>query len=146
MAEHGVLPAETCVLRYALERHAATRGGDTYAVFEDGGRWSFADTLAHVRTTAAGLQALGVGQGDRVLIMLPNGAAGLRAMFATSYIGAVMVPINTAYRGALLAQVIADSRTAVAVVDAARVPRVLEVPTAALRRIVVAGAETLRGP
>src|SRR3546814_5963151 len=56
------LPAETCVLARALERHAATRGTDTYAAFEDGARWSFADTLAHVRTSAAGLQALGVRQ------------------------------------------------------------------------------------
>jgi len=137
-----VLPRETCVLRYALERHAATRGADTYAAFEDGDRWSFADTLAHVRRTAAGLQALGVRRGDRVLIMLPNGAFGLRAMFAANYIGAIMVPINTAYRGALLEHVIADSRAEVAVVDAALLPRVLEVATGALKRIVVAGADT----
>ena len=140
-ASGQVLPAGACVLRYALERHAATRGGDTYAAFEDGSRWSFADTLAHVRTTAAGLQALGVRQGDRVLIMLPNGAFGLRAMFAANWLGAVMVPINTAYRGALLEHVIADSRAEVAVVDAALLPRVLEVPTGALKRIVVAGSD-----
>src|SRR3546814_9029170 len=87
------LPAETCVLARALERHAATRGTDTYAAFEDGARWSFADTLAHVRTSAAGLQALGVRQGDRVLIMLPNGAMArseehtseLQSLMRTSY-------------------------------------------------------------
>jgi len=142
-----VLPAETCVLRYALERHAATRGGDFYAVFEDGSRWSFADTLAQVRSAAAGLQGLGVSQGDRVLIMLPNGAMALRAMFAANWLGAIMVPVNTAYRGALLEHVIADSRAAVAVVDAAQLPRVLEVDTGALKRIVVAGEDRpLPGP
>lgn len=136
-----VLPADICVLRYALERHAAGRGADTYAVFEDGTRWSFADTLAHVRATAAGLQCLGVRQGDRVLIMLPNGAMGLRTMFAANYLGAIIVPINTAYRGALLEHVVAGSVAEVAVIDAALLSRVLEVDTARLRHIVVAGAD-----
>jgi len=141
MVETGVPPRETCVLRYALERHAAERGDDTWAVFAHGERWSFAMTLSLVRATAAGLQRLGVRQGDRVLIMLPNGAMGLRAMLAANYLGAVMVPINTAYRGTLLANAIADAGAALAVVDPALLDRVLEVPTATLRSIVVAGVE-----
>jgi carnitine-CoA ligase len=132
-------PVDACVLRYALERHAVTRGHETYAVFEDGGRWSFADTLAAVRTMAAGLQRLGVRQGDHVLIMLPNGALGLQAMFAANYIGAVMVPVNTAYRGALLEHVITDSGAALAIVHPLAVGRILEVSTGALKRIVVTG-------
>ena len=130
--------AKACVLRDALERHAASRPHDTYAVFEDGARWSFADTLAHVRATAAGLQRLGVGQGDHVLIMLPNGALGLRAMFATNYIGAVMVPVNTAYRGALLEHVVTDSGARVAIVHPDCLDRVLALPPGALSQIVVA--------
>ncbi len=141
MTAGGVPPAATCVLRVALERHAAAHGGDVYAVFEDGGRWSFADTLARVRATAAGLQRLGVRQGDRVLIMLPNGAMGLRAMFAANYLGAVMVPVNTAYRGALLEHVIADSGARVAVIDAGLIDRVLAAATGALESIVVAGSD-----
>lgn len=144
MAEHGVPGPETCVLRYALERHAAERGGDTWAVFTDGERWSFTTTLSLVRATAAGLQRLGVRQGDRVLIMLPNGALGLRAMLAANYLGAVMVPINTAYRGTLLANAIADAGAEIAVIDPALLDRVLEVPTATLRTIVVAGPEIPR--
>ena len=46
-----------CVVRHALERHAATKGGEVYAVFEGGERWTYADTLARVQTTAAALQA-----------------------------------------------------------------------------------------
>ena len=41
-----------------------------------------------MRATAAGLQTLGVAQGDPVLIMLPNGALGLRAK-APHRVGAV---------------------------------------------------------
>jgi crotonobetaine/carnitine-CoA ligase len=130
--------AEACVLRAALERHAATRPHDTYAVFEDGAGWRFADTLAHVRVTAAGLQRLGVGQDDHVLITLPNGALGLRAMFAANYIGAVMVPVNTAYRGALLEHVVTDSGARVAIVHPDCLDRVLALPPGTLSQIVVA--------
>jgi crotonobetaine/carnitine-CoA ligase len=107
---NDVLPAETCVVRYALERQAATKGNDLYAVFEDGERWTFADTLAGVRSTAAGLQALGIGRGDHVMVMLPNSAIGIRTLFAAKYLGAVFVPINIAYRGAILEHVVRGTR------------------------------------
>ncbi len=35
-------PADVCVLRYAIERHARTRPQDIFAVFEGGERWTFA--------------------------------------------------------------------------------------------------------
>lgn len=131
--------AETCVLRHALDRHAVERADQVYAVFEDGERWTFGDTLAHVRATAAGLQRLGVGRGDAVLVMMPNGALGLRAMFAANYLGVVSVPVNPAYRGAILEHVVADSGATVAVVHPDCLDRVLEVSTGALTRLVVAG-------
>jgi crotonobetaine/carnitine-CoA ligase len=136
--------AETCVLRYALERHATERPDDVYAVFEDGGRWTFAETLAHVRSTAAGLQRLGVGRGDAVLVMMPNGALGLRAMFGANYLGAVSVPVNPAYRGAILEHVVADSGATIAVVHPDCLDRLLEVSTGALTRIVVAAPDPAR--
>ncbi len=134
----GVLPAEVCVLRYALERHARERGAETYAAFEDGSRWSFAETLARVRALAAGLQGQGIGQGDRVLVMLPNGPFGLLSLFAINYLGAVSVPINPAYRGASLAHALTDSGAILAIVHPQVLGRVLEAPRGALRTIVVA--------
>jgi crotonobetaine/carnitine-CoA ligase len=128
-----------CVVRHALERHAATKGGEVYAVFEGGERWTYADTLARVQTTAAALQALGVGRGDRILIMLPNSALGIRMLFATNYLGAVSVPINIAYRGAILEHVVKDSRASVAIVHPQLAERLVQVPRHALRQVVVAG-------
>lgn len=133
--------AEVCVLRYALDRHAATRGNDIYAVFEDGSRWTFAETLALVRTSAAGLQRLGVGRGDHVLVMMPNGAIGLRAMFAANYIGAVSVPVNPAYRGSLLEHVVAGSGATLAIVHPDCLDRLLEIAPGSLTGIVVAAPE-----
>lgn len=137
----GVLPAATCVVRYALERHGATRGGDTYAVFENGEYWTFAATLEKARTAAAGLAALGVKQGDRVLLMLPNGPAAIQLLLAINDLGAVFVPINPAYRGAILAHVVTDSEAEIAVVHPACLDRLMQVDAPALRCVVVAAAD-----
>jgi hypothetical protein len=40
---------------------------------------------------------------------LPNGQAAIESYFAINYLGAVFVPINTGYRGDLLAHVIDNS-------------------------------------
>ena len=112
----GVLPRETCVLRYALDRHASERGDAVYAVFQDGTEWTFQELRRLVRTCAAGLHAAGVKQGDRVIVMMPNGPLGVLALFAASYLGAVFVPVNPALKGNLLEHVFADSGAAFAVV------------------------------
>lgn len=47
------------------------------------------------RAVAAGLLARGIGKGDHVGILMPNGADWVVAFFAVTRIGAVAVPINT---------------------------------------------------
>lgn len=64
---------EICVSRYVLERHARDKPDAVFAMFEGGGAWSYAATLARVRKVAAALQDQGVAQGDHVVIWLPNG-------------------------------------------------------------------------
>ncbi|HEX2940787.1 MAG TPA: AMP-binding protein [Rhodopila sp.] len=132
-----VFPPDVCVLRYALERHAGTKPDETFAMFEGGEAWTFARTLELVRQMAAGLAQLGVRQGDRVIVMLPNGAWSVRALYAINYLGAVFVPINPAYRGALLEHVLRDSEAALAIIHPALLDRVLDVTAPALRRIVL---------
>lgn len=136
-----VLPGEICVLRYALERHATERPDQDYAVFETGERWSFAETLRLARTTAAGLHALGVKRGDPVLVMLPNSPAAIRALVGISYLGAVFVPINTAYRGTILEHVVRDSGAALAICHPALADRLAAIDGSGLRSIVVAADE-----
>ena len=69
------------------------------AVFvEQGHRFTWAQLLAAVEAAAAGLQALGVDQGDRVGIWSPNRSEWLLTQFAPARIGAILVNINPAYR------------------------------------------------
>ena len=133
-------PPERCVLRDLLQRHRRERPEQVFAWFEDGETWTYAETAARAERLGAALQGLGVGQGDTVLVWLPNGKPALEAYFACGVIGAVYVPINTAYRGALLAHVIENSGARIGIVQDALIARLADVATADLHTIVGVGA------
>ena len=65
---------------------------------------------------AAGLQAIGIGKGDKVAIVMGNRPEFLFLWFGLSKLGALEVPINTAHRGSLLSYMLdkADCRLVVA--------------------------------
>lgn len=128
---------EDVVQRYLIERWARESGDRVYAVFEDGTQLTYGELLRQVRSTAAGLQSLGVKQGDPVLVWLPNGADCLRTWFAINYLGAVCVSINTAYKGGLLEHVIRNSGARVLVTVGALLERLPAVNLAKLEKAVV---------
>ncbi len=131
---------EACVLRHVLERWAGERPEQVFARFEDGESWTFAETLARTRRLAWALQSLDIQQGEHVVVWLPNGRSALLAYFALNYIGAVYVPINTAYRGALLAHVIDNSDARVILAHPELVGRLAEIDKARLEIVVATGA------
>ncbi len=128
---------DECVLRPVLDRWARERPDKTHVVFEDGAEWTFAEVRRRTIAKAVGLQRLGVRQGDRVAVWLPNGGDALIAFYAINYLGAVFVPFNTAYRGNLLAHVIANSAAKILIAHPDLVGRLLEVDRAALARLVI---------
>ncbi len=132
-----VPPVDRCVLRYALEKHAAETPEKVFAVFGADDSWTYAETLRLVRTTARALRKLGVKQGDHVLVWLPTGRDSLRTWFAINYLGAVYVPINTAYRGGLLEHVVENSDAQVCVIHAELAPRLAAVDRAKLEQAVI---------
>ncbi|MBY8821533.1 AMP-binding protein [Sphingomonas colocasiae] len=91
-----------CVLRYVLDDRAERQPDDIYVVFETGESWTYHEMRERVRAKAAGLRMLGIDQGDHVALMLPDGPAALLSFFAVNYIGAVLVPLNPAFRGSML--------------------------------------------
>jgi crotonobetaine/carnitine-CoA ligase len=131
--------ADVCVLRDVLERHARERPEQVAVAFPGGEAWSYAELRSRIRRVAAALQADGVRQGEHVVVWLPNGAEALLCCWALSYVGAVFVAINTAYRGPLLAHVIENSDARLIVGHAALLPRLAEVSTAKLERALVVG-------
>ncbi|WP_439817622.1 AMP-binding protein [Zavarzinia sp. CC-PAN008] len=131
--------ADACVARNLIDRHAAQQPDKLFAVFEDGTRWTYRDLAVQVRTYAAGLQALGVNQEDFVLSWLPNGPHAVAVMYALNYLGAVYVPINTSYRGTILAHVVANSGARLIVADDRLAGRLAEVDKALLKTVVLVG-------
>ena len=139
----SIPPRETCVLRYVLDQWAAEKPDQVFLVFEDDESWTYAEMRERTRELGAALQATGVGEGDHVVVWLPNGKECLTAYFALGYIGAVFVPVNVAYRGDLLAHVIDNAGAALAIVHPDLAPRLEEIDTAALKTIVTTGPETV---
>ena len=76
---------------------------------------------------AHALAALGVGHGDRVATLLENRAEQVISFFAALKLGAIQVPINTAYKGEFLRHLLADSGAKVFVVQGDFASRAVEV-------------------
>jgi crotonobetaine/carnitine-CoA ligase len=122
---------------------AAERFADrTFVSFGiDGQTLTYAEVDARSAALAGGLRALGVGRGDRVLIMLRNRAEFVLSWFAINRLGAVQVPVNIEYAGEFLEHVANTAQAALmilepdfaAVIEESR-PRLTH-----LRRIVVLG-------
>lgn len=109
-------------LGHLLEEAAALHGDKTLFIYE-GQRLSYADFNRRVNRLANALHELGIGKGERVSVMLPNGFAFPTAWFALAKLGAVMVPTNTGYIEKDLHYILADSGARAIILDAEYSPR-----------------------
>jgi crotonobetaine/carnitine-CoA ligase len=92
-----------------LARHVETGPDRLFVSMVGEPALSFAGIELSSRRIANGLRDLGVGAGDRVMVMLPNCVAYVETWFAINRLGAVTVTVNTAYRGAFLEHVATNS-------------------------------------
>ncbi|OZI39261.1 ATP-dependent acyl-CoA ligase [Bordetella genomosp. 1] len=82
-----------------------------------GGTLRFGDAPAQAARWAALLAAQGIGRGDRVAVMAGNRIEFVSMVLGCAWLGAVVVPINTASRGLQLEHVLANSGCALMVAD-----------------------------
>jgi len=132
---HELIP--DCLAKLARERPA-----DEAILFADGPVWTWAELHGRVRDHAEALQRLGVGQGDCVLSFLPNGPLAVLNLLALCELGAICVPINTGYRGAVLEHVIQNSGARLMIAHGELVARLEGIALAGLRQIVIVGQES----
>ena len=78
-ADSRIPERDECVVGNLLRRWAGERPDRHFLEFEDGGAWTFAETLDRVQHAAAGLRSLGVQQGSHVLCWMPNAAEAVLA-------------------------------------------------------------------
>jgi crotonobetaine/carnitine-CoA ligase len=131
------------VLGTLLARAGERFGDRPYLSFAlDEAEITFAAAAESAARVAAGLSGLGVGPGDRVLLMLRNRLEFVLGWLGAATLGAVEVPVNVDYRGAFLEHLAGTAGARVLVVETdlldaveaslARVP--------ALETVVVVGA------
>ena len=117
MPEQGSTTEPTTIPE-ALHAAAERWPDDEAVVGDDGERWTFAELLDRSRAVARALVASGVQQGDRVALWAPN-SAWIATSFGTYLAGAVLVPLNSRYKGEEAAHVLrtSEARLLVTVTD-----------------------------
>ena len=103
MSDWGTVPG---LVRWSAERYA-----DTEAVVEGRTRITYAELGARVERAAAACMASGVRVGDRVAIWSPNSLDWIVAALGAVSAGAVLVPLNTRFKGTEAADVLRRSGT-----------------------------------
>ncbi|MFI8425551.1 FadD3 family acyl-CoA ligase [Streptomyces sp. NPDC085479] len=93
-----------------LVRSAGERYGEREAVADGRTRVSYAELAARVERSAAACLAAGVRTGDRVAVWAPNSLDWIVAALGAVTAGAVLVPLNTRFKGTEAADVLARSR------------------------------------
>jgi carnitine-CoA ligase len=113
---------------------------DSVVLVNAGRRWTAADLLTESTRIAGGLLELGVKGGDRVALLLDNGCEFVASIYALALIGAVQVPVNTAYRGAWLQRLLDSSAPSAIIFDYQYLGQIL-MGSASNRAIVAVGKE-----
>jgi carnitine-CoA ligase len=89
--------------------------------------YSVGDLDLNARRLANGLKTLGVEKGHTVATILDNSAEAIYMWLAINKLGAISVPINTAYKGEYLRHQLSDSGAAVVIAEADYAERVVAI-------------------
>jgi crotonobetaine/carnitine-CoA ligase len=110
-----IAPAEVMTHRL-LERRAAEEPEAIFYSFLDE-VWTLSRFNASANRMARNLQALGITAGTHVAVLMDTSTDYMLLWLALSKLGAVEVPINTAYRGDILRHIFRTSQATVCVIE-----------------------------
>jgi len=112
----GVLATDVASLPELL-RTRAHELGDSPFVRDAHVEWSYGELTRRVTEVAGGLRSRGVGRGDVVGVVLPNGPEYLEVWWAILWLGAVFNPVNPALTGREALGILSDSGAVCVVCD-----------------------------
>lgn len=112
------------VLGHILEDKAKSNKDKVFVQFRDEKKVSYAEVNEIANKVGNSFTQLGVMKGDKVCIFLPNCLEYIYTWFGLAKIGAIEVPINTAYKGYMLEYIITHSDAKALVVDKGYLERV----------------------
>ncbi len=90
-----------------IEKWASCKGSEPALIHEDRSM-TFSELDKSVNRVANGLKKLGITQGDRVAIMLPNIPEFVFSFYGCQKLGAIAVPFNTMYKGKEISHILKD--------------------------------------
>ena len=127
---------------WMLDRNIAVGRGDSVALRCRRESTTYADVLADAWRVQAVLGELGVGVGQRVLLVVNDEPAFVCWFIGSMRAGVIPVPLSTMLMGQELAAIAADSEPDVIVVSAEYADRIDPITSAApsLRHVIVVGA------
>src|SRR3954447_22031630 len=104
---------------------AAERAPRATALMDGECRWTYAAWRGRVDAAAGGLVALGVGEGDRVVLCLRNREELATLHLACQRLGAITTPLNFRLAAAEIAYCVGDAAPRVLVYEASTAAAVL---------------------
>ncbi len=139
------LPLAEQVAAHILRKQAQRIGERVFVVCGDE-RITYAEANRRADRVAAAFHALGVAKGERVALLLHNRAAYLDLWFGLSRIGAIQLPLNTAYKGPQLLHSLRRAPVSVVVVEDALLPELEAIidQIAAIKTLIVLGSSKPR--
>ncbi|MGH6875087.1 MAG: AMP-binding protein, partial [Aestuariivirgaceae bacterium] len=113
-------PATQRSLVHVLRRRVEDSADKPWLIFPDCVlTYREADALSN--RFANGMRKKGIRRGETLLVMLPDGPDLVMSWLACAKLGVIEVPVNTAYRGDILAHIVRDSRARTMLVSSAHV-------------------------
>jgi long-chain acyl-CoA synthetase len=115
------------------------------ALIHEGKSVTFDEFNKNVNRLANGLKGLGIKQGDRLAIMLPNIPEFVYAFFACQKMGVIAVPFNTMYKGGEILHILNDCGAKAIITLNSTVPLINEIKPELpqLQHIITTGERTL---
>jgi 2-furoate---CoA ligase len=127
-----------------LER-AALRRPEADAVVDGARRLTYGELAARAEALGAGFRTLGVGRGDRVLIVLRNRLEHVLAYWALQTIGGVPTPVNFRLAASELRYVLEDCGARVALCEATTATALAEAARGSALQVVAVGGGASAG-
>jgi crotonobetaine/carnitine-CoA ligase len=129
------------VLPRMMRRRAAETPDAIYALFEDGTQWTFADAWREANEAAAILAELGLVQGERLMLWMPNGPDFLRIWMGANLLGGIVAAPNLAYMGQILQHIVTLVEPRIIVAADSLIDRLDPIDCSAASHVISIGKE-----
>jgi crotonobetaine/carnitine-CoA ligase len=123
---HAYRPGPRDTIMHALARAVEHNGADEFANV-GGVRITYGEIDRQANAMARALGDLGIGKGHTVVTLFDTSMDVFICWFAINKLGAIWVPINTAYRGEYLRHQVTDSGARLIICDAQYLERFIEI-------------------